>query len=162
MKENMSKTNAEKMMRCPDEATLSSYLGGMLEEPEVRLIEAHVSNCHFCLENIRAAYVGDNLYKGRSLPNSTEKLINKAKGIAKLSTKNKRFKKNLWLFGTVISFALSFIFPRYFVQFLVAALILGLKWVSESEGVRLLIMALDSRRQSREKDEISDKIKNRF
>lgn len=164
MKENMSKIRLEKAAKCPDETTLSAYLNGALHEEEVRLVEEHISDCHFCLENIRAAYEGEKLYKEGDLPDSTKELINKAKGVAKLKTNTKRLKRNFWLFGTILAFALSFIFPKYFVQFLVAALILGLKWVFESENARTLIMVLDSwRRHSREKDEgISDKIKDRF
>lgn len=163
MKENMSKVNLEKAGKCPDEATLSAYLNGALGEKEAQAIEGHIAGCHFCLENLRAAYLGDRLDREGNLSDSPQRLIDKAKGIAKLSTKDKRLKRNLWLFGTILAFIFSFIFPRYFVQFLVAALILGLKWVSESEGVRMLIMALDSRHHSREKDdEISDKVRSRF
>lgn len=159
MKENMSKIKLEKAAKCPDETTLSEYLNGTLYAEEIQLVEEHISGCHFCLENIRAAYMGDTLYKEGDLPDSTKELINKAKGIAKLKTNTKRLKRNLWLLGTILAFASSFLFSRYFVQFLVAALILGLKWVSESEGVRMLIMALDSRRQLKDKDATSDRIK---
>lgn len=160
----MSKVKLEKIVVCPDEATLSAYLSGALEDVKLQNIEEHIAACHFCLENIRAAYVGEKLYEEGNLPDSAKELINKAKGIAKLRTNNKRLKRNLWLFGTVLTFTLSFVFPKYFAQFLVAALILGFKWVFESENARTLVMVLDSwRRHSREKDdEISDKIKNRF
>ncbi len=163
MKENMSKIKLDKIV-CPDEAALSAYLNGTLSEPETEVIEKHIAACHLCLENLRTAYLGDKLYKEMNLPDSTKELINKAKGIAKLNSKNKRLKKNLWLFATALAFTMSFIFPRYFVQFLVAALILGLKWVFESENARTLIMVLSSlRRHSKEKDEeISDRIKGRF
>lgn len=158
----MQEVKLERTAKCPDEATLSAYLSGALEGSKSQGIEEHVAACHFCLENIRAAYLGDKLYKEGKLPDSTRELINKAKGIAKLKTHSKRLKNNLWLLVTILAFGLSFMFPRYFVQFLVAALILGLKWVSESESVRMLIMALDSRRHLRDKDETSDKIKSRF
>lgn len=164
MKENTSKVNTKKLRRCPEEGMLSAYLSGFLREQEARLLEEHISTCHLCLENIRAASLGATLYEEESLPDSNTKLIDKAKGIAKLNTGKRRFKKNLYLFGTALAFVLSFLFPRYFVQFLVAALILGLKWVFESEGARTLIMVLDSlRRRSKERDdELSDKIKKRL
>ena len=49
--------------------------------------------------------------------------------------------------GMLISFALSFIFPKYFLQCLVVTLILGVRWALNSEGGRTLIMVLDSWRQ---------------
>ncbi|KPK41806.1 MAG: hypothetical protein AMJ78_04535 [Omnitrophica WOR_2 bacterium SM23_29] len=164
MKEKSTQKKVRRTASCPDEATLSLYLNGVLSRSEEQVIEGHIADCHFCLENLRTAYLGDELYRERNLPDSAKGLINKAKRIAKLATTNKRAKKNLYLFGTVLSFALSFLFPRYFVQFLVAALILGLKWVFESENARTLIMVLSSlRRNPKEKDEgVSDKIKHRF
>ena len=45
-----------------------------------------------------------------------------------------------WLFGTVIMLALSFVFKRYFLQFLTASLILGFKWAMEGEAARRTIM----------------------
>ena len=164
MKAKISPVRMEKTPSCPDETTLAAYSNGVLSKPEEEKIEGHVADCYFCLENLRTAYLGDKLYREGNLPDSDERIINKAKGIAKLKTNNKHLKRNLWLFGTVLAFALSFIFPRYFVQFLVAAPILGLKWVFESENARTLIMVLDSwRRHSHKKDEeIKDRIKNRF
>lgn len=160
----MSKVKMQKLVQCPDEATLSAYLSGFLRESEARLLEEHISTCHFCLENIRTASLAAASYEESNLPDSTKELINKAKGIAKLNTDKRRLKKNLYLFGTALAFVLSFVFPRYFVQFLVAALILGLKWVFESENARTLIMVLSSlRRHSKERDdELSDKIKKRL
>jgi len=164
MKAKISPLRMERTPSCPDEATLAAYLNGVLSKPEAERIEGHIADCYFCLENLRIAYLSDTLYREGNLSDSDERIINKAKGIAKLKTDNKRLKRNLWLSGTVLAFVLSFIFPRYFVQFLVAALILGLKWVFESENARTLIMVLDSwRRHSHGKDEeIKDRIKDRF
>lgn len=152
MKENMTKIEQVKAVGCPDEATLTAYLGGSMTAWERERAEEHVASCHICLENIRAGHLSDKLYGEKTLPESNDRLIHKAKGIAKMKS-NRVIQRNLWLAATILAFSLSFTVPKYFAQFLVAALILGLKWVSESESVRTLIIAMDAKRrheQSRE------------
>lgn len=159
----MAKLYEVKALGCPDEATLAAYLSGAIKEAQARAIEEHLAACHLCLENVRAGHLGDKLYGEKSLPESSNELIRKAKGIAKMKG-NRTLQRNLWLAGMVLAFSLSFTVPRYFAQFLVAALILGLKWVSESENVRTLIMVMDAkRRHSQDKDaEISERTNRRF
>jgi anti-sigma factor RsiW len=154
MKENMTKIEQVKAAGCPEEATLSAYLSGSLEEAQAKGVEEHLASCHLCLENIRAGHLGDKLYGERGLPASGDRLIRKAKGIVKMKS-NRVLQRNLWLAATVAAFCLSFTVPKYFAQFLVAALILGLKWVSESEGIRTLIVSMDAKRRH-------EKINNRL
>jgi hypothetical protein len=49
-------------------------------------------------------------------------------------------KVSLYLIFAAISFLLSFIVPRFFLQFLVATLLLGAKWVADSKSTKMLIM----------------------
>lgn len=53
-----------------------------------------------------------------------------------------RIKKffNLYIALATVAFAFSFITPRYFMQLLVATLLLGLKWVADSKSTRMLVM----------------------
>ena len=139
MEENMTKLHDATAVRCPDEAKLSAFLGGKLKEAEARVIEEHIAGCPLCLENVRAGYLGEKLYN--------------AKGIAKMDSRKKHIRANLWLAATAAAFLLSFTAPKYFAQFLAAALILGLKWVSESESVRTLIVAMDAKRRHENKEE---------
>ncbi len=150
----MTKIHGVKAVGCPDEAMLTAYLGGALKEEDARAIEEHLAACHLCLENVRVGYIGDKLYGVKGLPASNEKLIRKAKGVAKMKS-NRTLQRNLWLAGTILAFSLSFTVPKYFAQFLVAALILGLKWVSESEGIRTLIVSMDAKHRH-------EKINSRF
>ncbi len=150
----MAKIEQVKAAGCPDEATLTAYLGGALKEERAGAIEEHLAACPLCLENVRAGHLGDKLYGEGSLPGSNDKLIRKAKGIVKMKS-NRVVQRNLWLAATVLAFSLSFAVQRYFAQFLVAALILGLKWVSESEGIRTLIVSMDAKRRH-------EKIESRF
>ncbi|MFH0771941.1 MAG: hypothetical protein V1933_04915 [Candidatus Omnitrophota bacterium] len=164
MREKESGVKMRKTALCQDEATLSAYLSAAPDKSKTRKVEAHIANCPFCLESLKTAYEADKLYNEGSLPESSERLMRKAKSIAVAAARKKRVSKNLWLIATIAAFAMSFIFPRYFAQFLVAALILGLKWVSEGENARTLIMVLDAwRHHSSEKDEeIREKINKRF
>ncbi len=150
----MTKLHEVKAVGCPDEVALTAYLSGALKEEEARAIEEHLAACHLCLENVRAGHLGNKLYGEKALPASNDRLIRKAKGVAKMKGK-RTLQRNLWLAGTVLAFSLSFTVPKYFAQFLVAALILGLKWVSESEGIRTLIVSMDAKRRH-------EKIDSRF
>lgn len=142
MEDKMTKLHEAKASGCPDEASLAAFLGGKLKEAGARSIEEHVAGCHLCLENVRAGYLGEKL-----------DIMQKAKGIAKMDSRKKYIRANLWLAATAAAFLLSFTAPKYFAQFLAAALILGLKWVSESESVRTLIVAMDAKRRHEDKQE---------
>ena len=156
MEDNMAKLDEVKAVGCPDEVALTAFLGGKLKEAEARPIEEHVAGCPLCLDNVRAGYLGEKLYDGKGLPPSNAEIIRKAKGIAKMDSRKKRIRSNLWLAATVAAFLLSFTVPKYFAQFLVAALILGLKWVSESESIRTLIVAMEAKhRHENKKEDIS-------
>jgi len=54
------------------------------------------------------------------------------------------WKRNLWLFGAIIAFVLSFLVSRYFVQLLVATILMGTKWIFDSVNARILIMIYDA------------------
>ena len=141
---------------CPDEAALAAYLGGSMTAWERERVEEHAAGCVLCLENIRAGYLGEKMFTEGSLPAPKKGLTDKAKGIANMNTGKKKIITNLWLAATVAAFLLSFTVPKYFAQFLVAALILGLKWVSESEGIRTLIVSMDAkRRHESQKEDLS-------
>lgn len=153
MKEDMTKLYEAKAAGCPDEATLAAFLGGKLKEAGSRPIEEHVAGCPRCLESVRAGYLGERLYNEKAMAESSTEIIRKAKGIAKMDSSKKRIRSNIWLAATVAAFLLSFTVPKYFAQFLAAALILGLKWVSESESVRTLIVAMEAKRRHEDKQE---------
>lgn len=159
----MEKLSKEVKMTCPDEAKLTAYLSGPLKEEEKASLEEHIAGCHLCLDNIRAGYAADKLYNENKLTGASDKLTRKAKGIAKMKD-NRVFRRNIWLAFTILAFSLSFAAPKYFAQFLVASLILGLKWVSESESIRTLIIAMDAnRRHLQDKDaDMSERINKRF
>lgn len=121
-------------MDCLSETLLSSYLDREILRSERIRIEQHLSNCNHCLDLLLVAYEGrDRLYTCPML------LKNKTK--QRLGLKQKRARSGLkWLFGALILFALSFVFGRFFLQLLVAAAVLGIKWAMEGEGAKQAIM----------------------
>ena len=157
---------------CLDEQALLDYLEDKPTSPKRSLNEHHIAGCGFCLSNLSLLAESRQMARDKAFAPVPQNLIDKTKSLLGMGKnqesmdmqRRKMIKKWLFLTGTIISFALSFFIPRYFMQFLVAALILGIRWSFESEGGRTLIMVLDSwRRQSRDKDdEISRRTKSRF
>ncbi len=117
-----------KTQDCPSELELSYYLEGRLSKEKRSSIESHLSNCPYCLELLVVA---------KDVTARANKSYIKAIKIL----------KHKWLIAAAISFILSFFFPRYFLQFLVATLILGGKWVFEGQNVRSLVMIFKSLRE---------------
>jgi hypothetical protein len=58
----------------------------------------------------------------------------------KRPTANQKWTNLLWLLLTVISFALSFVFRRYFMQFLALTVIAGVRWAVEMRASKTQIM----------------------
>lgn len=80
----------------------------------------------------------DTVLKNADMLPRTKKLLETEKVVIKWLPKN--LKKNKWLIASITAFALSFAFPPVFLQFLLAAGILGGKWIFDSENARTLIM----------------------
>ncbi len=162
---------ATKTADCPDEQTILDYLWQRLESPQRAMIESHLAHCGFCLSQLGLALEAGKAFRKKRLPQPPREAIEKAKALVAAGSakggrgaNKKRIIKNLYLIGAILFFILSFLIPRYFIQFLVATLILGIRWAFESEGGRTLIMMLDSRhRRTRQDDEeISQRPKRRF
>ena len=137
--------------RCPSEAELSAYLQGLVSKEKNDSISRHISQCLFCLDLIEQA---SRQHMSIRETGPSKELIEQAKAIAKKQAPIGlgRFKKHLWLIGTIISFSLSFILPKYFLQFLILTLILGIKWALDTANTRTLIMIQESWRKHRDRD----------
>jgi hypothetical protein len=170
LKTNLGLKN-HKTSFCPEEKLLLDYLEQRLAVEECQIIESHIAGCGFCLSQLGLALKAQTLSEKGEFGQVVPELISKAKALLKSESdlggmkisKPGRIKKNLFLIGAIVFFILSFLIPRYFLQFLVATLILGLRWAFESEGGRTLIMVLDSwRKHSHDEDEeISHRLKDR-
>jgi len=109
---------------CPSEEDLSGYLSGVAGDTDRILIEQHLADCQAC----------------RTLIAETHSIARKSAGniIHKLFRALKR--EHLWFAASVTSLAFSFVFSKYFIQFLTASLLLGIKWIIDSKTTKTLIM----------------------
>lgn len=167
---NLDRTG--KGLQCLNEQVLIDYFEQKLSKKERESVENHIANCGFCLSQLNLIFEAKELSRRGANEKVPSELIQKAKALLKpdkginhnKTMSKKRIKRSLFLIGAVIFFALSFLIPKYFLQFLVGTLILGIRWAFESEGARTLIMVLDSwrKRSHNEDDEISNRLKDKF
>lgn len=61
-------------------------------------------------------------------------------------------REGLFLIMAVGFFILSFIFSRYFLQFLAAAIILSLKWIVDSKNSKILITIYEAWKRGGERE----------
>lgn len=121
-------------MDCPNEKILSSYLDEVLSETERNNVETHISECNHCLDVLLVAY--DAGSKSRKCPALLKEKIRRRLGFKE----KKKHPELKWLFGALFLFMLSFVVKKFFLQFLLASVILGFKWVMEGEGAKRVIM----------------------
>jgi len=121
---------------CLSEVELNDYLSGALSLGEKARVERHLAECGTCLEKLVFAYqtVEEFEKTKKDLPAG-------GKGAKPMKPD---WKKNLWLFGAIIAFVLSFFVSCYFVQLLVATILMGTKWIFDSVNARILIMIYDA------------------
>jgi len=110
------------MKNHPTDVMLADYLDNLLPRSQRRQIEAHIAECDECLCKVVSAY--ESVGKKR-----------KGKPMGRI---------NLYLVFALISFTLSFIVPRFFLQLLVATLLLGIKWVADSKSAKMLVMIYEA------------------
>jgi hypothetical protein len=122
----------------PTNIELADFLSGCLPAGKRREVEGHIASCDECLEKAVLAYEAVRLSGNTKKPK---------KGILKFMRKI-----NIYLILAIVSFLLSFLTPRYFIQSLVAALILGIKWVVDSKTTKMLIMIHEAWKRGGERD----------
>jgi hypothetical protein len=108
----------------PQDEDLASLLAGSLAGRRKKTAETHLASCDECLGKTVIAYESVAEFRGKP-PHRKDGFM-------------RRF--NIYLVLAVTAFALSFIMPQYFLQMLVATLLLGLKWVVDSKTTKMLIM----------------------
>ena len=125
-----------KISTCVSEVEFNDYLSGVLSPERKAEIENHLEDCGACLEKLVFAY-------------QVVKEFDETKGAKPMKS---MWSKNLWLIGAIIAFTLSFFVPRYFIQLLVATILLGAKWIFESVNARILIMIYDAWKKGGEQE----------
>lgn len=119
---------------CPTEELLSEYLSGCLPHEDRLQLERHLAGCDACRKLLVEAHEvlkEPHLYEvGRNILNM--------------------IKNNYWLGGAVASLFLSFVFRRYFLQFLTASLVMSTKWIVGSKMQNTLVVIHESWKQNKE------------
>ena len=116
----------------PKEAELADYLSNTLTGEDRKRVEDHIACCTDCLDNAVSAYESVKTFKKRK-PEVMKKI-------------------NVYLILAIISFILSFVFQHYFVQFLTATLLLGIKWIADAKSTKMLIMIYEAWKNGGEKE----------
>jgi len=136
LKSKVSSMKIEKTAECPAETELIRYLEGTLPETKEKSLAEHVKGCFWCIEQLDQAQRAQSFYKGNK---------------AAILNITDWAKKNKWLLGAGIAFILSFVFPGYFLQFLILTLLMGIKWIFSTGGNKTVIMIYDAwKRKSRD------------
>jgi len=116
----------------PKEAELADYLSSVLTGEDRKRVEDHIACCNDCLENVVSAHESVKTFK---------------KGKADIMKKI-----NVYLILAIISFILSFVFRDFFLQFLTATMLLGIKWVSDAKSTKMLVMIYEAWKKGGEKE----------
>ena len=116
----------------PTESELADYLSKASTGEKRKRVEDHIACCNDCLDNAVSAYGSVKTFKKR-----------KASVMKKI---------NVYLILAILSFILSFVFQGYFVQFLTATLLLGIKWIADAKSTKMLIMIYEAWKNGGEKE----------
>ncbi|MFH1190375.1 MAG: hypothetical protein V1682_06795 [Candidatus Omnitrophota bacterium] len=119
----------------PSEVELAGFLAGLGKEDGRLRIEEHLSSCSRCLERLAAAHEAVAAFNKRAPHKKAKDTVMK--------------RSNIYLLLAVISFSLSFVIGRYFLQLLAATLLFGIKWVADSRSSKTLIAIHESYKRDR-------------
>ncbi len=134
---------------CPPADTLAQYAAGGFRDYESLEIGNHVKSCGFCRELVEGAFLYSAYAKEIKLEDAPARIKKTAKSLNPAYVEKERklisyLKKKIWPILSLSSFTASFFVPRYFIQFLALAIILGLKWIFDRETTRTLIMVYNA------------------
>jgi hypothetical protein len=116
----------------PKESELADYLSNTLTGDDKRRVEDHIACCGECLDSAVSAYESVKKFK-KGNSNAMKKI-------------------NIYLALAIISFIMSFVFQRFFLQFLTATLLLGIKWIADAKSTKMLVMIYEAWKSGREKE----------
>jgi hypothetical protein len=143
--------------QCPGDWELADFLSGVSGKKRKQEISAHIMSCDRCFDIAASGLkvlseTGENQDKELlDIPVKKACAISKKHPEVKGKFKN-IFKKGKYLFIAGVFFILSFIVKRYFLQFLCAAGIFGIKWTMDTGSTRALIMIYDAWKARKDDD----------
>ncbi|MBF0493655.1 MAG: zf-HC2 domain-containing protein [Candidatus Omnitrophica bacterium] len=121
---------------CLSEEVLSGYMAGCGDKEERARIEEHLADCISCRELVLDAH----------------EILKKNKTSAFWKDLAFALILHRWFFVSFTCFILSFIMRKYFIQCLMASLIMGMKWALDLKTVKMLITVYENLRQERTTD----------
>ncbi len=142
LEKEMSDLAVSPSLDCPSELELSDYLEKRLSKQKESLFLEHIANCPHCLSLLELAQRA----KERKQDQPTAEMIIRAKNIVQKRSTKTIFKYK-WQVFAFISFILSFVFTRYFLQFLILAVVFSIKWIFDTGSTRTLIMIYEAWRK---------------
>ena len=111
---------------------ICSYVNKTVSLKEKKVLEAHLATCYNCLDNVV------------SIHDFNRSFTNKRRWELK--------KEIIFVIIAMICFISSFVISRFFLQFLAATIIFGMKWIVDSKTNRLLVMIYDAYKRGGEKE----------
>ena len=133
----MTKTKID-LSSHPTDNDIADYLSRSLPAAATERVKEHLAGCDECLAAMVSAY------ESAGRPGNKNSLMTKIRAIMK--------KLNIYLILAVLSFALSFVTPRHFIQLLVATLLLGIKWIVDAKSTKMLVMIYEAWKHGGEKE----------
>lgn len=138
---------------CLNEIEIAEYLSDLLDQDRRERVCGHLILCESCFKKAAEAEKTFSLFvrnEANRPPSYIEKRIKMVIRRLNKTAKIKSYlKKNKFLYFGAVSLVFSFIFRRYFAQFLAIAVVLGFKWVMDTGGSKALIMIYDAWKTSR-------------
>ena len=124
---------------------LKEYLGNAAKTRKIYEQSAHAEGEKVPQELIRKVKNLMNATRRVSCPHCGKGITPFKKPIAK-----QFFWNIIWLSGAAAAFAFSFVFRRFFLQFLVAALLFGVKWIVDQKAARTQILIYKALKENQE------------
>jgi hypothetical protein len=132
-----------KFINCPSELELSDYLENRLSEEKREPVLTHIADCPRCLSLLEIGREAGDMEKTDAV---SAQMLRRAKSIARDPAGKKPFQRK-WQIMAFISFILSFLLTRFFLQFLALAVIFSIKWIFDSGSTRTLVMIYEAWRR---------------
>ncbi len=130
---------------CPTELELSDFAQGRLSGEKQHLLIGHVADCSHCLYLLKLVEeAGEEAQAGPDAP--SPEALSRARNVMPAGPKRPILSYK-WTILAIISFALSFMVKKYFLQFLTLTIIFSLKWIFAAVSTRTLIMVYQAWRK---------------
>jgi len=134
---------------CPADNILADYVSDAIPRREEKeIIASHVAKCNKCFEKVAACVsalsISDKAGQADAGKRLLRRVLSMPKKYPRAHFKGGYMKRNKYLLVAGLFFLLSFIFKPFFLQFLVAALIFGIKWIMDTGSTKALIMIYET------------------